>query len=142
MAEIIGVVSSIVQFLDVAVRLSSRLSHLCSDVQNVPQRFHLLRIDLDQQLQVAQELRAHYLPTFESIGTSPIFDIFLLEYIASADELRKILDELLTPDTDGLLMQNWHGISSVRKKEDIFHLCDRLEQKKSTLSLWLSVANM
>ena len=142
MAEIFGAVASVVQFIDVTVRLSSCLSRLCSDVRNVPQRFHQLRIDLDQQLEVAQEIRAHHLPNFVSMMASTAFDTPLLEYIALADELRKTLDELLATSTDGLFPRSWHGIRSVRRKEDILHLCDRLEQKKSTLSLWMSAANL
>lgn len=142
MAEVVGAVSSIVQFVDVAVRLSSCLSRLCSDIRNVPQRFHQLRIDLDQQLEVAQEIQAHGLPSFESMVTSSTFDRSLLEYITLADELRKTLDELLATSTDGLLSRSWHGLRSVRRKEHILHLCDRLEQKKGTLSLWLGAANL
>lgn len=142
MAEVIGAVASIVQSVDVAVRLSSCLNRLCSDIRNVPQRFHQLQTDLDQQLEVAQEIRAHHLLTFISMVTSSTFDNFLLDYIALADELRKTLDELLATDTDGPFLRSWHGLRSARKKEDIHHICDRLEQKKSTLSLWLSAANL
>ena len=142
MTAVIGAVASIVQFLDVAVRLSSCLSRLCSDVRNVPQRFHQLRIDLDQQLHVTREIRAHNLPNFVSMVTLPMFDDFLLEYITIADELRKTLDDLVVPDTDGLFLRSWHSLGSVRKKEDILHLCDRLEQRKSNISLWLSAANL
>ena len=142
MAEVIGAVASIVQLLDVTVRLSSCLGRLCSDVRNVPQRFHQLRIDLNQQLHVIQEIRAHHLPTFISMVTLPMFDTFLLEYISMADELRKTLDELIVPDTEGLILRSWHSLRSVRKKEDILHSCDRLAQRKSDLSLWLSAANL
>ena len=142
MAEVIGAVAGIVQFLDVAVRLSSSLGRLCSDVRNVPQRFHQLRIDLDQQLHIIQEIRAHHLPTFISVVTSPTFETFLLEYIALANELCKTLDELAVPATDGLLLRNWHNFRSVRKKDDVLHLCDRLEQGRSNLSLWLNAANL
>ena len=142
MGEVIGAVASLVQFLDVAVRLSSRFGRLCSDVRNVPQRFHQLRKDLNQQLHVTQEIRDHHLPTFISMVTLPEFDAFLLEYIPLANELCKALDELFVPDTDGLFQRSWRSLRSVRKKEEIRHLCDRLEQRKSNLSLWLSAANL
>ena len=142
MAEVIGAVASVVQFFDVAVRLSSSLGRLCSDVRNVPQRFHQLRIDLDQQLHIIQEIRAQHFPTFKSIVPLPKFDTFLLEYIALANELCKTLDELVVPATDGLILRNWHSLRSVRKKEEVLHLCDRIEQRRSNLSLWLSAANL
>ena len=135
MAEVVGAVANIVQLLDVTIRLSSCLGRLCSDVRNMPQRFHQLRIDLNQKLHVIQEIRAYHLPTFISMVTLPMFDTFLLEYIAIADEHRKTLDELVVPDTEGLILRSWHSLRSVRKKEDVLHLCDRLEQRKSNLSL-------
>lgn len=141
MAETIGAVAGVVQFIDVAVRLSSCLSRLCSDIRNVPKRFHQLRTDLGQQLAVAQEIQAHHLPTFTSMVTLSMFDA-LLEYIALADELRKILDKVLATGTDGPFLRSWQGLRSVREKEYILYLCDRLERKKSTLSSWLSAANL
>ena len=32
-------------------------------------------------------------------------------------------------------LRNWHSLHSVRKKENDYRLCDRLEPKKSTFSL-------
>lgn len=142
MAEVIGIVSGIVQFIDVTVRLSSGLNRLCSDVRHVPERFHQLRIDLDRQLEIAQEVQAHYLPGLVPIVASSTFDQSLLEYVVLAEELRKTLEELLVSNTNGPVKRTWHRLRSVRRKEDILHLCDRLEQKKSTLSLWLGAANL
>ena len=142
MAETISAIAGIVQFIDVAVRLSSGLSRLCSDIRDVPQLFHQLRIDLVQQLQVAQEIRTHHLPTFASTVASSTFDSPLLDYIALAEQLHRTLDELLAISAGRPFLRSWHNLRSVRKKENILRLCDHLEQKKNTLSLWLSAANL
>ena len=141
MAEL-GAVASIVQFVDVAVRLSSGLNRICSDVRNVPKRFQQLRKDLDEQLEVAREIQNHHLHALVSTTTSPVFDTLLIEYIALADELCDTLDKLLNTGAGGLFLRNWRSLRSIRKKEVIFNLCDRLERKKSTLSQWLNAANL
>ena len=141
MAEI-GAVASIVQFVDVAVRLSSHLNRVCCEMRNVPKRFQQLRKDLDEQLGVAREIQDHHLHALVSTTTSPVFDTLLIEYIALADELCDTLDKLLITGADGLFLRNWRSLCSVRKKEVIFNLCDRLERKKSTLSQWLNAVNL
>ena len=142
MAEIVGVVAGIVQFVDVAVRLSSCLSRVCSDIRNVPGRLDQLRTDLDRQLEIAQEVQSHHLLTLVPMAASSAFDQSLLEYIVLAEELHKTLEELLASNTKGRLKRSWDRLRSVRKKEDILHQCERLEQKKGTLSLWLGAANL
>ncbi|KAF2684908.1 hypothetical protein K458DRAFT_388606 [Lentithecium fluviatile CBS 122367] len=105
MAEIVALTAAIVQFVDVAVRLSSHLGRLCSDVRNVPDRFDRLRSDLSQQIEIAQLIQKNHLPDLAATVASPTFDGFLLEYIALAEELFKTLDKLLAKKDDGLLQR-------------------------------------
>lgn len=142
MAEAVAAAAAIIQFLDVAVRLSSHLNHLCSDVRNVPHRFQRLQVDLGQQIKIAEHIKTHCLPSFATPATPSTFDAPLQEYIKLADELSKTLDKLLTNKSDGLLQRGWNGFRSVQKKEEVLQICDRLEQMKSTLSLWLSAENL
>ena len=95
MAEIVATAAAVVQFVDVAVRLSSHLGRLCSEVRNVPHRFRRLQEGLRQQIEVAQHIQAHYLPAFATAVSSSTFDAPLLEYITLADELYKSLDKVL-----------------------------------------------
>ncbi|KAF2197110.1 hypothetical protein GQ43DRAFT_223224 [Delitschia confertaspora ATCC 74209] len=142
MVEVVGTAAAILQFVDVAVRLSSGLHHLCSEVRNVPRRFHRLQVDLRQQIDVAQHIKTHYLPTFSTTVASSTFDAPLLEYISLADELCNTIDKLLANRSDGLLQRGWVGICSMRKKDEVIQICDRLEHMKITLSMWLSAANL
>jgi hypothetical protein len=142
MAEIVGTVAAVVQFVDVALRLSSCLERFCSDVRNVPRRFLQLRSDLRQQIEIAQHIRNHNLPGFATAVSSSTFDTPLVEYINLAEELCKTLEGLLARKNDGLLQRGWDALCSIHKKEEVASICDRLEQKKSTLSLWLDAANL
>lgn len=142
MAEIVATAAALIQFVDVAVRLSSQLCRLCSEVRNVPHRFHNLQLDLRQQLEIAQHIQTHLSPSSTETGDSSTFDTALLEYVALAEDLCNALEKLLANRTDGLLQRGWTGVCSAWKKEDILHICDRLEQRKSTLSLWLNATNL
>lgn len=142
MAEIVATAAAIVQFVDVTIRLSSGLGRLCSDVRNVPRRLYHLQVDIRQQVEVVQYIQTHYLSTFPATATSPTFDAPLLEYIALADELCKTLDMLHADRTNGLLKRGWSSLCSLRRKEELFQMCDRLEQRKSTLSMWICAATL
>jgi hypothetical protein len=142
MAEAVAATAAIVQFVDVAVRLSFYLSHLCSEVRNVPQRFHRLQIDLRQQIEVAQHINPRHLPDSATNVGSSTFDEFLLGYIALVDELCKTLEQLIPNKNDGIFRRGWSGFCSVKKKEEVLQMCDDLEQKKTTMWMWLSAANM
>ncbi|CAN9134159.1 unnamed protein product [Alternaria alternata] len=142
MAEVVGAVAAVVQFVDVALRLSSCLERFCSDVRNVPRRFLQLQIDLRQQIEIAQHIQNDHVPDFATTVSSSTLDAPLLEYISLADELSKTLERLLTRKNDGMLQRGWSGICSLSKKEEVANICDRLDQKRSILSIWLNAANL
>ena len=140
MAEAVAATAAIIQFVDVAIRLSSHLGHLCSEVRNVPHLFARLQADLKQQLEVAQVLKSNFLPHFSATVVSTTFDESLLEYIALVGELCKTLEKILSRKDDRLLQRTWVGFCSMRKKDEMLQICTLLEQKKSVMSLWLSAA--
>ncbi|KAL1800772.1 hypothetical protein ACET3X_001114 [Alternaria dauci] len=142
MAEVVAATAAIVQFVDVALRLSSCLERLFSDVRNVPRRFLQLQTDLRQQIEIAQRIQNDHVPGFATTVSPSALDPPLVEYISLAEELNKALEELLTRKNDGVLQRGWSGFCSSRKKEEVAHICDRLEQKRSVLSMWLNAANL
>jgi len=142
MAEVVGAVTAVVQFVDVALRLSSCLERFCSDVRNVPRRFTQLQTDLRQQIDMAQQIQNHHLPGFATTVSSSAFNTPLTEYIDLVQELLKTLESLLSHKNTAFFQRGWDAICSVRKKEEVAVICDRLEQKKSTMSLWMEVANL
>ncbi|CAA9961930.1 Arp Ankyrin repeat [Pyrenophora teres f. maculata] len=139
MAEAIGTAAAILQFLDVALRLTSCLDRFCSDVRNVPLRYRQLQTDLRQQSDLAKQIQTQLPPQAVAF---PTLNAPLLEYSTIADELCKTLETLLPKQNDGLLQRGWSSICSLRKKQEVESICDRLEQKKSTVSIWLNAANL
>jgi AmiR/NasT family two-component response regulator len=47
MADTLGVVAAVAQFLDIAVRLFSEINKLYHDLRNVPDQLQLLKSNLD-----------------------------------------------------------------------------------------------
>jgi hypothetical protein len=111
-------------------------------VRNVPRRFLQLQIDLGQQIEIAQHIQNDHVPGFATTVSSSTLDAPLLEYISLAEELSKTLEGLLTRKNHGMLQRGWSSICSLRKKEEVANICDRLEQKRSILSIWLNAANL
>lgn len=142
MAEAVAAAAAVIQFVDVAVRLSFKLNRLCSEVHNAPLRLQRLKTDLLHQIDIAQGVKEKHLSAFNGAVTSPTFDEFFLGYTALAEDLCKILDKILDRNDGGLFRKGWSGICSIRRREKITELCERLEQKRSTLSLWLCAANL
>ncbi|RMZ73427.1 Ankyrin repeat-containing [Pyrenophora seminiperda CCB06] len=139
MAEAIGAAAAILQFLDVAVRLTSCLNRFCSDVRNVPRRFRELQADLRQQSDLAGQIQAQL--SAQTVA-SPTLDRPLQEYIKLADELCKTLETLLFKQNDGFFHRSWTTICSIQKKEEVKSICDRLEEKKRTVSMCLHTENL
>ncbi|KAL8792563.1 MAG: hypothetical protein Q9195_004862 [Heterodermia aff. obscurata] len=132
----------IVQFLDAALRLSSGLRRLCTEIRVVPLRFETLRADLERQIELIQFVRRESQPEFASATLPPTLDISLHEYIALANEFNNTLNGMLAKRSGGYLQHVWKDFCSVQRKEEVSHMCHRLEQKRDDLNMWLSAANL
>ena len=142
MAEVLAAAAAIIQFADVAFRLSTQLGDFCSEVRDVPERFRLLQADLRQQAELAKLMNGDHLPAFATIVASSTVDELLREYSSLVEELGRKLEKLLAKKHDGPLQRVWSGLRSARKKDEVELICDRLEQKKSSLSMWLNSASL
>lgn len=132
----------ILQFMDAAFRLSSGLRRLCTEIRAVPLRFETLRADLVEQIELIQFIQRKCQPEFALAALPPTLDTLLHEYIALANEFNKTLDGLLAKRTGGRLQSAWTSFCSVQKKEEVSHMCHRLEQKRDVLNMWLSAADL
>ena len=132
----------ILQFMDAAFRLSSGLQRLCTEIRDVPLRFATLRTDLVGQVELVQFIQRECQPQFALAAVPPTLDTVLHEYSVLANEFDKILNGLLAKRTGGYLQSAWKGFCSVQKKEEVSHMCHRLEQKRDVLDMWLSAADL
>ncbi|KAF4157379.1 hypothetical protein CNMCM6936_005687 [Aspergillus lentulus] len=145
MADILAISAAVVQFLDVAVRVSLGLGKLYSDIRDVPGQLHRLKLDIDQQIAIAKYILSSH-ATFQSdpptafTATSPI-DQTLADYVLAMEELTVLLQSIRSEDDAGSIRRSWNAIRAVHKRNSILLLCDRLEHQKSTILLWLASAN-
>jgi hypothetical protein len=145
MAEILGISAAVVQFLDIAVRVSMELSRLYSDLRDVPDKLHRLKLDIDQQIAIAKYIKSSH-ATFQrdspgtSTSTAPINQT-LADYMITMEELVGLLQSIRSEDGAGPLRRSWDAIRAVHKRNDVLLRCDRLEHQKSSILLWLSNVN-
>lgn len=146
MADILAISAAVVQFLDVAIRVSLELGKLYSDLRDVPGQLHKLKVDIDQQIAIAKYILSSH-ATFQGdppgavTATSPI-DQTLADYVLAMEELTGLLQSIRSEDDAGSIRRSWNAIRAVHKRNKILLLCDKLGHQKSTILLWLASTNM
>jgi hypothetical protein len=145
MADILAISAAVVQFLDIAVRVSMELSSLYSDLRDVPGELRRLKLGIDQQIAIAKYIQSSH-ATFQSdspgtsTSTAPINQT-LADYMLAMDELASLLQSIRSEDGSGPLRRSWNAIRAVHKRKDVLLICKRLEHEKSSILLWLSNVN-
>jgi len=149
MAESLAIATAVVQFVDVAVRLSCKLSWLCSELRDAPQWLHNLKSELDQQIAVGQLCQHTYATTLDlpALGidsangnTAPSWAP-LEDYLRTMEQLSALIEKVSHDSATGKIERSWKSLKAVYQRRDITILCETLVQKKSTLSLWLTSIN-
>ncbi|KAI1271889.1 hypothetical protein F5Y07DRAFT_327944 [Xylaria sp. FL0933] len=146
MADILMISATVVQFLDVAIRLSGKLGGLYIDLRDVPAELQSLKLDIDQQIDIArciQSSHATFLnaPHANSIATTSI-DQTLASYVSLMERLIELLQSVTNKDNARIAQRSWNAVRAVHKRKEIMTICANLERKKSTVGLWLSNAKL
>jgi hypothetical protein len=139
MAEILGISAAVVQFLDIAVRLSLKLGSVYKDLQDVPCELQRLKGDIDQQINVARYIQSSHAPFWASLQSNSAVassvDETLTGYMALMDELLDILKSVANKDDTGPVRRSWNAVRAVHKHRSILAICENLEKKKSSVNL-------
>ena len=135
MAEV-AIVASAIQFIDVGGRLLLSLSRLCSKVHHVPEKIENLRATLQHLLIIAEVVKSNHVSSYAGSQAAE-FNLACSESIKLIKELASLLDNLTAVVDDGPFRRTWKAIVAVKKEKEILDICERLEQYKTTLSLWL-----
>lgn len=146
MADALAISAAVVQFLDVAVRLTLQLSSLYKEVQSVPEKLRRLQVDIDQQITIAKYVQStHAIFWHDSPPTSAIsmpIDQSLADYITIMEQLLEVMKIIIMPNDTGIIRRSWSALRATQKCKEAITLCDALEKKKSNITMWLSTANM
>src|SRR5438045_3047501 len=136
MAEVVGLVASAVQLIDVSGRIIIKLSRLCSDLQKVPHRMRTAKHQLEQLLSLLQMVKADLTASDQGPAStlaglrSPnhllLASNLVEDALYQAEELAESLDKL-APKKESLLNRRWRALVSLKNEEDIVERCGRLE---------------
>ena len=135
MAEV-AIVASAIQFIDVGGRLLLGLSQICSKVHHVPEKIEKSRATLQHLLVVAEVVKSNHVSSYA--GSQAVeFNLACSECIKLIKEFASLLNGLTAATNDGPFRRTWKAIVAIKKEKEILDICERLEQYKTTLSLWL-----
>jgi hypothetical protein len=142
MAEVLSVAAGVIQFVDIGLRVYSKLNRFCRDVRDAPQIIRDFHTDLRQQLDHAQNICVDHRTTLQPITSTTLVDIPLGRYINQIRHLDKLLEDLTGDKNDGLWQRGWKGVRTAKTKNAILESCESLERQKSSLSMWLTEMNL
>lgn len=144
MADPLSIAASVVQFLDISVRLCLKLNHFCAEMRDVPHKLRSLEADLRQQNSVAQGIQQliNKSPAAIDVSSVNILAGILGDYSKTMERLLLVLGSVTSHNDAGLLKKGWNARRAIKKKTQILCCCDSMAQQRSVLSLWLSHLNM
>ncbi|KAI0427165.1 hypothetical protein F5Y09DRAFT_344964 [Xylaria sp. FL1042] len=146
MADVLTISAAVVQFLDVAIRLSGKLGGLYTDLRDVPAELQNLKLDIDQQINIARYVQSSHATFWNapqaSSTTTISVDPTLASYMLLMERLLDLLQSITNKDNAGIARRSWNAVRAVHKRKDIMTTCETLERKRSSVNLWLSNANL
>ncbi|KAF7944676.1 uncharacterized protein EAE97_005309 [Botrytis byssoidea] len=138
----VGISAAIVQFVDIGLRTYLKLDQFCTDICDAPQIIQNLQVDLRQQLNIAENIHINHHATLQSVTSIDQIEILLLHYIGQIGNLEGLLNVLTNQKTDRSWRRGWKGIKIAKKKEETMAVCGRLEQHKTSISMWLAETDL
>ena len=138
----LGVIAAVVQFIDVGLRLSTRLTGFCADFRDAPQQIQRLNIEIKQQLKIAQDIKKATQVVSSEIQGLATFEHPHQDYMNLASKLQSLVEGLEKMDRDGILHRSWKNLRFVRQKNEIIDICETLCRKESSMMMWLVSINM
>ena len=135
MAEV-AIAASAIQFIDVGGHLLLGLSRLCSKLRHVPEKIKKSQVTLQQLLVIAEVVKSNHASLYTGSQAAD-FNFACSECIKLVKDLIALLDGLIAAVNNSPFYRAWKVIVAVKREKEILDMCERLEQHKTTLSLWL-----
>ena len=135
MAEV-AIATSAIQFIDVGGRLLLGLSRLCSKIRHIPEKIKESQATLQQLLVIAELVKSNHASSYTGSQAAD-FNFACSECIKLVKDLAVLLGGLIAAVNDDPFCRTWKAIVAVKREREILDMCERLEQHKTTLSLWL-----
>ena len=129
MAELVGTVAAATQLAQLGLEIVDLIRRVREAPRLVTQRAAQVRQLIDLAALVQRNPRLH---------TVPVLDATLRDCLQDAEALREMLAALTPADDAGRATRAWKALDGVAKERRVGDLCQRLEERKSMLSLCIT----
>jgi hypothetical protein len=133
--EILGAVASAVQLADTCMKIAICAIDLFSRVRDAPETIRKRIVAVEQLVEIARLIQHN-----PSLQTSLIASV-LNRARADADQLFEILTKIDAQLTAGKVVKYWKALEGVTKEKRILAMCDRLQENKASLTLYIASIN-
>jgi hypothetical protein len=138
--EILGIVASASQFLDIGARLALSLSGIVTRLKDVPQSVERAANELSLLVNIVEAIKTSLEGPGESISVKNVgTGLELLKKCKErADELNHVLDGVASRTTDGVVKKSWKAVVGLKHDSKVSKMLSGLERLKSSLEIWMS----
>jgi hypothetical protein len=138
--EALGAVAACVQLAEIATRTLLLISKLYRKARDAPEYVQRVDRQLSQLIALVTLLQPCFdLPAY--VSASNDISAVLEDCHDQADQLARVIDGLLSKQNEPAWKRGWHAVKCLKRQEKITSISNHLERHKSTLSLWVAVAN-
>ena len=137
--EILGIVASASQFLDIGARLALSLSGIVTRLKDVPRSVERAANELSLLVKIVEAIKTNLERPSESISVNNVdTGLELLKKCKEqADELNHVLDGVVSQATDGVVKKSWKVVVSLKRHSKVSEMSSGLEKLKSSLEIWM-----
>jgi N-terminal domain on NACHT_NTPase and P-loop NTPases len=134
--EILGIVASASQFLDIGARLALSLARL----KDVPRSVERAANELSLLVNIVGTIKTNLEGPGESVSVKNVdIGLELLQKCKErAHELNHVLDGVTLQTTDGVVKKSWKAVISLKRDSKVSEMLSGLEKLKSSLEIWIS----
>ena len=138
--EILGIVASASQFLDIGARLALSLSGIVTRLKDVPQSVERAANELNLLIKIIEAIKTNLEEPSKSISVKNVdTGLELLKKCKEqADELNHVLNGVASQATDGVAKKSWKAVVSLKRDSKVSEMLSGLEKLKSSLEIWMS----
>ena len=139
-AEILGIVASASQFLDIGARLALSLSGIVTRLKDVPRSVERAANELSLLVKIVEAIKTNLEGPGESTSVKNVdTGLELLKRCKEqADELNHVLNEVASQTTDGVVKKSWKAVVGLKHASKVSEMLSGLEKLKSSLEIWMS----
>jgi hypothetical protein len=134
--EVLGALAGAVQLADTCLKITICAIDLFSRVRDAPETIRRRIVAVEQFVEIARLIE--YNPSLQT----PLIASVLTRARADADQLFEILTKIDAQPTAGKVVKYWKTLEGVTKEKRILAICDRLQENKASLTLYIASINL